>query len=597
MSNLDFMESAVNHQFIGDVLKKNDKEGDARQKRSIEKVLIISKCSNSFVQCNLDLDCMRQISTLIEIFVNYFSLSTESIVLYDREDFDYQRIWYAANSSPIDLNKYKVSFLTIQKKIEADLIILHPAEIVDFFTELKDYIEKHSLEDLDLPQITILHDTHHSHATFEIPLIDEFLKGKRNFNKQEYRSLFLFKKSFTKVFRGFTLEQQEELHKHLVSNIVANNEKNKNLLVKKIILLDDHKRRFYIGDTYFWLLNIRKNICSIFPESTIEIICRNPKRHAAISNMLNGSWDQNILFKCKKWEESDFLNADLILCDSDTVHDFCTFLDGKFHLIAHCQVYCYIDTYIKNVEQWTAFNYKVLFDQYLSKISPVEKMVKLRRQTGLSLQNYEEDWASNWLVQHGVDTDIDELAVFIFESSQKSKTLNEELVMEVINYLVSFDNRKILLFDANKMGIASKCCTYLKQESIEKIIVFEGRGLREAMALMANKCVKLILGPCTGLLHLANGVFSYLINVKKRTRDSIPSMIVYVGNVSEYSTEYHPRDWWQNTLIRCYIFCQDSQHIGFKSLECFGSGGLNFNTDARRLQDVKLDHFKEIIND
>lgn len=86
------------------------------------------------------------------------------------------------------------------------------------------------------------------------------------------------------------------------------------------------------------------------------------------------------------------------------------------------------------------------------------------------------------------------------------------------------------------------------------------------------------------------------MNTGQRSRRNLPALMVYVGNVKEYSIEYHPKDWWLNTLIKCFIFSKTGQSNGFKSVTDFEREGLNFLEDAIELDQATLDDFIEIFS-
>lgn len=367
-----------------------------------------------------------------------------------------------------------------------------------------------------------------------------------------------------------------------------------NFDITNIVLLDDQRRRFYIGDTYFWLLNIRKNLLSIFPNANIHIVCRNQLRFQIISKMLNGSWDHNITFEHKQWKQVDYSSYDLVLCDSDTLHDFLPFVKQHMSLFTKKQMYCYINTYIKSIEKFTAFNFKNLYDHHETKRNKVKHLLHLRKQSGLAITAEEHNWATEWLAGKGFDYQDNKLIVFVFNSSQQSKSLREDVMMHLTGHFASIKSYKVLLFDENREGLGHKCAEKLGEALYRNIIIFEGRGLRQAMALMAHPKVDLIIGPCTGLLHLANGVYNYLLNTGQRLRNHIPSLVVYMGDVKEYSTEYHPKDWWRNTLVKCFIFSKVGSFGRFKSLEDFQANGLDFLVDSMELSEASLENFIEI---
>lgn len=569
-------------------------QAEQRHFETIKKILIIGRFNNTLVQCNSDFDTIKQLYATFYIFTKIYTFPKDGIKLLDMDLFDYDRLWLDKESVPLDINKHLVADPSTISLLDFDLIILHPAEVENCLQNLSFETEPDVWQNGELPVITLFHDTHKTYSPSNLPKLDEYLLAKTAFCQSDLAKLFHFKRKLSRLYKGFTLEEQEAVHQDLVDKLMVSNKDEIDTDITNIVLLDDQRRRFYIGDTYFWLLNIRKNLLSIFPNANIHIVCRNQLRFQIISKMLNGSWDHNITFEHKQWKQVDYSSYDLVLCDSDTLHDFLPFVKQHMSLFTKKQMYCYINTYIKSIEKFTAFNFKNLYDHHETKRNKVKHLLHLRKQSGLAITAEEHNWATEWLAGKGFDYQDNKLIVFVFNSSQQSKSLREDVMMHLTGHFASIKSYKVLLFDENREGLGHKCAEKLGEALYRNIIIFEGRGLRQAMALMAHPKVDLIIGPCTGLLHLANGVYNYLLNTGQRLRNHIPSLVVYVGDVKEYSTEYHPKDWWRNTLVKCFIFSKVGSFGRFKSLEDFQANGLDFLVDSMELSEASLENFIEI---
>jgi len=80
--------------------------------------------------------------------------------------------------------------------------------------------------------------------------------------------------------------------------------------------------------------------------------------------------------------------------------------------------------------------------------------------------------------------------------------------------------------------------------------------LRESMCLLGAAPVKAVIGPCTGLLHLANGIYTHSLQAGRIGEQDLPLLLTYVGY--QYAG-YSPWNWWAKTRVACLVHRLDAQ--------------------------------------
>jgi len=138
------------------------------------------------------------------------------------------------------------------------------------------------------------------------------------------------------------------------------------------------------------------------------------------------------------------------------------------------------------------------------------------------------------------------LIIYFDRASEFRKMLKMSVNVQLIKYLQSRAGCRLVLFDPfeekkdefyGRLGV-----------DMEKTVLLKGLSVRQACAVMADKRVVMILGPCTGLMHAASGVYNFLL--KKKLRDVLPAMIVFTG---VYEDLGNAGIWWEGRLADCII--------------------------------------------
>lgn len=258
------------------------------------------------------------------------------------------------------------------------------------------------------------------------------------------------------------------------------------------------------------------------------------KNNPHIDEVFSGNW-QNIqpkdydLLICVAYEE-DKLQARLQEWDNDQQTYLPVYSISEFLLKptgAEVRVYPVLDGLAK----------------YLNRPRPGE----------LYISDEEQQWADDWLASKGLKKD-EELFIVIDSAAARNKLLNYNVYFELLKSLLDGDRRKILIFDERKQGKRHFYKGWLGEERMSKMIFSEGLSLREDLCLLGSSYTRLVLGPCTGLMHCASGIFNYYKS-KGLNNSSIPLLVVYTGMFGDEN--YDIRSYWGTSpLVNCLLLKQ-----------------------------------------
>jgi len=179
----------------------------------------------------------------------------------------------------------------------------------------------------------------------------------------------------------------------------------------------------------------------------------------------------------------------------------------------------------------------------------------------LYLEAEERAWAREWLAQAGVAAD-ESLIIFIDDASAVDKLLQPDENLRVLEYLLSIDNAKVLIFDAHGAGKRDYYSARLPARASDRLIVAPGGGLRQDVALLGADPVSLIIGPDTGMMHCASAVHAVRLENEPNGKCKLPTILVYVGKWGDFDI----RGIWKNSLAVCMLF---SEMEGDKALRRF----------------------------
>ena len=163
--------------------------------------------------------------------------------------------------------------------------------------------------------------------------------------------------------------------------------------------------------------------------------------------------------------------------------------------------------------------------------------------------------AANWLTEKGIKEE-ENVFVLVDSSSSDEKLLDIETYFEMIAYFLKFPNAKILVFDEKKVDKSIFYLSWLGNSLANRFLFVDDVDFRQTLAILATPQVKLVFGPCTGVMHCASAIYNTATNTIKK--EDIPVILVYSGTDSDENV--HKSHWWSDKEpARCMIVKNTSQ--------------------------------------
>ncbi len=363
--------------------------------------------------------------------------------------------------------------------------------------------------------------------------------------------------SISNIFVGTKNLRQEDFFKPEVEEITMQNERNIENSLKNILILDDYYRNFFIGDAYLWLCGIKEFIQRL-PHYRVVINCFNKERYERINEIFQHSFGDDISFENNSWNSIDFSAFNLILCHGNVIYKFLHFFKEKRIVeptfLHNTIIYRFSPNALPHeIDDRYNWDSNLLISRVKSKNKSFETLRAIRNQKHkeLPISDGERAWGDTWLMQNGY-TFGSALFILIDEASVKEKVLDFEATIHLMKGILTLPCTQILLFDYQQKDKKRKLKEYFNEAEQERILVANKMGIRKEMCILSSSYIKGIVGPCTGFMHLANGVYTYLKNNHKIAKDNLPLLLVYTGTGFDVHN-YHPIYWWHTSLVKCII--------------------------------------------
>ncbi|MCW3465094.1 hypothetical protein [Chitinophaga nivalis] len=335
--------------------------------------------------------------------------------------------------------------------------------------------------------------------------------------------------------------RENNMYQRTLDRILENNQHIKKEQVKKVLIWYE-EIDFFIGDTCLMFDKFR--ICKLFfgEDVVIDVNAVNKKykdlyqvffqHNPNVSNMFHAELD-----------EVAFEEYDIMICvtyDEDillrTMANRCGNLveSGAFNLA--------VFSFTRNMLiDRKAFH--IIFPVY-QEIYDFGQLL-LERPPEFYITAEEKEWANNWLREQQLTAE-EQLFVILDSSSSREKLLRIDVYFDVLKKLLRKDNVKVLIFDEKKVGKEHFYREWLSERQMKKIIFSRGQSLREGICLLGSDYVKLIMGPCTGLVHCASGIYNNRVR-NGMPREQAPVLITYTG-------PWDAQLWWGNApLVNCLL--------------------------------------------
>ncbi|MBO9730355.1 MAG: hypothetical protein J7623_17070 [Chitinophaga sp.] len=320
------------------------------------------------------------------------------------------------------------------------------------------------------------------------------------------------------------------------NNLSLNNTK-----VKRVLILYD-EGKFFLGDSCITLSRLAISRLFFGEETEIDLNCCNKEARALYGALTkNNPAFSNVT--CFHYDEIDYEHYDLIICM--TIHE--DQLLGLLHKRA---------MQAGNLGQLSicifSFSHLLLIPRQDSAlIFPVHQELLdfyqgyLDKPHEIFIDEPEKIWANKWLAAKGVAPN-DHLFIFVDSSSSTMKNVSWDVYFNVLKFCLQEAHHKILIFDEKGAGKAEFYGQWLSATEMQQVIFSTQMTLREDISLLGADCVKMIFGPCTGLMHCASSVYNQFVN-QGMPIEEVPLLVTYTG-------KWDAMEWWSNApLINCLV--------------------------------------------
>ncbi len=331
-----------------------------------------------------------------------------------------------------------------------------------------------------------------------------------------------------------------------MSQEVLNNSKNTDnsyLSVKKVLILYEEELPF-LGDCCLQFDKLRY-FKSFLNEAFIQLNFKKVKNSRYHESLLkNNPYVDEI--STLDWDDINFKAFDIIFCVSHEEEDLAHFLKQKYRNQASPEdtefpIYSITDLLLK-ARMNVNYVFPVMHDlaRYLKTTGPGE----------LYINEDEERWANSWFEQKGILPD-ENLYIILDSAGSKLKQLPIQVYFELLNALLDRPKTKILIFDEKNLGKEIFYREWLGADKASNLIFSNGLTLREDLCLLSSTYVKMIFGPCTGLMHCSSSIYNLHL-AQGLPIEKIPLLVVYSGDIG--TSAYNLDEWWASSpLINCLI--------------------------------------------
>lgn len=583
------------------VIDKLLKQDNIKLKTENLNVIILNNFFDLILINNVDVKMISQIYMLSFLFKHICKTDQESkIQLNDHDNFQYNLLWKTDSVLKGYLNEFirtapwpEIDFKTY------DYVICHPKDEEILIKHIAENYENEILAGENFPKFFALTDTAQSKITSAYIADIKILTNeiRKNFSTGQLQKITAFKETIAKDYIDYDTKRQEELFTGLLAKIQDNNQIKDYTNFSKILILEDLRRKFYIGDTYFWLKYLNINVRNIFPESTIRISCRDKTKANFFNKIFGPSLDDRLKIEYKLWDEIDFENYDLILYESDLTVRFLSYVEKHYSTkFKNASIFSYFAMNVAELENYSDWNYKNIYKKVSAPKNSINNVqdARVSREFELKIQEEERITARTWLEENGLKPG-EKLVCLILNTSSPEKSLDSDSQLGLIKHMVADTNVKVLLFDEKGNGLKESLEKKLPKEITERIIIAKKTGIRLDMCLLSDHAILGIIGPCTGMMHLADGIYRYLKNNKIINKDQVPFMLVYVGNLAKFDMGYHPRHWWFNSLVKCAVFVKSNTGFELTKLYKLPNDIAGYNQKSHTLDKMSFPHLTKFI--
>lgn len=288
-------------------------------------------------------------------------------------------------------------------------------------------------------------------------------------------------------------------------------------------------------------------------------------------------------------DEADLTRYDLIINFSKKDTCLAEFLCSKYQeAIMEGQVkFSVYSLYMQQgTRQTDLFDYFLDFETYL-----FGDYLRERDFAGheLHISAEERDWGNRQLKEYGIKGS-EKVIVLLDSASSRNKLMPMNEYFELVRFLMSLKNTRLLVFDPDNSDKRVFYQHILNDSRLEQFIFIQRQGLRKDLCLLASDYIQMVFGPCTGLLHCAEGIYNTFDNYGYLGREW-PLLVSYMG-----PAELGDMDkwfWWGSTHVECLYMIDDPNARGKKKVKkLIGPGQYGLHS-SQFLAAPLIDYFRD----
>jgi hypothetical protein len=521
----------------------------------LKKILILCDAHDCIRHEGNNSQLLKQLYVIVYLFKSHAMTADYTLHVNNRAIIGFEGFWKKESSFYHFLDDYMISKPWSDIDMLAyDLIICHPDYQIDLQQHfLKTYGIEHSSTIFSLLELQYTCDMHYDSAG------KLFIKGgalEINRNPENQAALSIVKQALDQSAGHFTINMQEAAIPDLDLLLKRFNERIQVDQVNQLLILDDYKRGYFVGDSVYWMEKLKKLI-DIFPENcNICINITNKIAFDYISGIFQQSLSENITFTNHSWADIKLEVYDLVLCHNDILLKFFWHIHVYVKsVIQKIVFYSFTAMDERPIKQHATLDFysNIFHSRYQYKLDQANTKKTEKVFKEISLLPEEHNWAGNWFRTNGV-TSSDKLIIVLHGASSAEKVIYDAELLKLIKRLCDSGNKiKVVLVTEKKIEDMLWLNGTVTAEVFKNVIVADALGLRTVMSLLANKQVVAIIGPCTGLMHLADGIYTYMLRHQLIAETECPLLLTYAGKQAQ-ERNYHPHGWWKNTnLTNCCI--------------------------------------------
>ncbi|MBW8686009.1 glycosyltransferase family 9 protein [Chitinophaga rhizophila] len=524
----------------------------------LENILILADYPDLIKHQKIHAPLVRQLYTTLFLLDHFTAGQPAVIQLNDRSKMDYRQLWNPQSPPSTFINRFLSHLPWDDIDFSAySLIICH----FDYEQILQRYLNNRYQGQYPQDKIySLVNPAYKPAAPIYKSIITLFHpKGKWEVpDTLKNSTLHSFKQSLTTAWKGHTRKEQEQSFHALLLKIIAANKRYTPPGYRKILVLDDYKRSFFIGDSTVWVRFMKRVLRNCGAYEEVKINCYNYGIAPRLRELYGNTFGENVTISCLPWEQLNFSDYDLILVEGDLMLPFLLHISPLYDA-ALLQTAIYTLTPLKEDDFEDSYGWDFLTQH------PATAPRSLNEDKEIYITDAALTTADQWLEKHGI-TSEDYLVILQNGSTEDKKVLLFSEFIAVLQGLLLNPRVKVLIFDGAEHKQENNIQPLLTVAQKERVLFAAGLGLTMDMCLIASPYTRLAIGPCTGIFHLANGAVTYLVNNGLRDRSQIPYMLVYTGKQA-HDEGYLPRNWWNNSFVNCAVIIRQDDQLLLVPLE------------------------------